>query len=226
MKNKRFTKIAVLAAMALLCSGAIFTSAWAQCPCPAVDTSDAQHIHATPPWNGHTMLVDTMFGSCEAYVCYECRVTSAGNDDYKTNKVCIDSECWARYCATHGLTVGTPASDSILISQANYDLFPMLFDTTYGNPCGFSCPQCPGDGTINWDEFTATCWDSYYDGGGKYELVNCGNFGWCLNAYTICCNNGKPTRTFLRSVNVTWTCSEPDCELVNCPPPQNYPATH
>jgi hypothetical protein len=215
--------------MALLCCSAVLINgrAWAQCPCPPVDTSDATHTHAIPPWNGHTLTVDTMFGSCKATVCYECRVSSSGNYDFKVNQICIDSACWTNYCLAHGLTPNTPYSDSILISRANYDLFPMLFDTANGNPCGFSCPQCPG-GPLNWDEYTATCWESEFvccdaSGNGHYVLEPCPNFGWCLNAYTICCNNGVPTRTFAWSVDVTWTCDGTNCELINCPPPQNYP---
>jgi hypothetical protein len=176
--------------------------------CPPVPTDDAQHGVATPAWNGGSKdyMITVNGHSCTVSICYACRQTSPTNFDYTITQFCVDSACFISF----GIS---------LDSLRTLALRAVFFD----NPCGFPCPACP-NADIEWQENQITCWRTiiiYNPFTGQRRIIHiaCPTHGWCLNAYSVCCDaNGVKHFTYKRSVNVSSTCGTGCTEITGCPP--------
>jgi hypothetical protein len=219
------SKLAVLAALVLLCCSTIFISYSARaqcptCPCPPVPIDDAQYDTTPIPWQGPydtcvNISVDDAGDSCFVTICYAARQTSVNNFDYCLLKVCWDP------------TVCSP-DDSLLLDSASWWLMqynPQHF-TADLCPCTGDCSTCHGR-DIHWSENFVTCWTiCFTQQGGKY-LQYCPDHGWCINAYWACqpIVGGPIKLCYDRSVQTTWQCNnqpphlpcEAPCTKEGCP---------
>ncbi len=203
MKQKRYTKLAALAAMVLLCCGAIFTSTSvrAQCPtcdCPPVPKDDAQSDSTKIKWNGADTCVDLIGDGCLEKICYIYRCTDppdSTNFDYAVTQVCWGAD-------------GCSEDDSTLIDSAGNWLMEH-------NPQNFPTGTCPPNGgcgnQIQWNESWITCWTYCFTSTGGKMVTYCPDHGWCIDAYWVCKDpvTGLRKLCYDRSVQTTWQCNTP-----------------